>query len=475
MKTMITDIRGFWRLIGQSRRILIILAGFASAQAGPLQEAVIKTGCSQYQDPKTIEPLKKFKCSAMDKGCVTCHLDCNTLSPANQKEPPDYYLKAKEPALCLECHSASGKNISPAAAKDLSPAHDNQPLGKSRCSSCHDPHSSDIPKLILKYSHGPYNARLCSACHPAPVAGEVQLTKADVDSLCYECHTQFKAEMGGTKSQHKLLSQSKRSCMECHDPHAANQEYQLKKPAQELCVSCHDEPSKGTTQGNALLPTSGGTNLQYLKLSSKYVHEPAKKSCLICHDAHASQFPKELRVSMHDLCMNCHGPNSETIVNSSQPFPLFNGLVSLPPKTFEKLKLFELPGKYVHEPVNVSCALCHDAHASDYAAELYAPVTDVCVACHGSNGMRLMPSKEPFPLFDGKVLVPPKSFDKLTVLSLIGDRIGHPTTKHPVWVAATADKAELNCITCHVSHSASTGPKLLANTKEVTCQKCHEM
>ena len=190
---MITDVRGFWSLIRQSTRILIILTCFASAQAGPLQDAVIKDGCPKYQDQKTVEPMKKFVHKAMEKGCAACHLDCNQLSSANQKEPPDYYLKAKEPALCLECHSASGKDkdMSP-AAKDLGPAHDNQPLGESRCSGCHDPHSSDIPKRIPKFPHGPYSTRLCSACHQKPVNNKIRLTAGNVDSQCYTCHTQFK-------------------------------------------------------------------------------------------------------------------------------------------------------------------------------------------------------------------------------------------------------------------------------------------
>jgi len=263
--------------------------------------------------------------------------------------------------------------------------------------------------------------------------------------------------------------------MECHDPHAENQEFHLKKPVQELCVSCHDEPPEQGAPRPKSPPEYEIPNIQYLKLSSKYVHEPAKKSCLICHDAHASQFPRELRVSIRDLCMDCHGPNSEKIVHSSQPFPLFNGLVSLPPKLFEKLPLFELPGKYVHEPVNASCAFCHDAHASNEAKGLYAPVTDLCLACHGTNGIRMVRSNEPFPLFGGKVIVPPKTFEQITILKLKGGRLGHPTVDHPVWVAPTADKAELNCVTCHASHSSSTGPKLLISDKEATCEKCHEM
>jgi predicted CXXCH cytochrome family protein len=460
------DVRGFWNLIGKSARILIILACFESAQAASLQQAAVRDGCSKYQDPKSIEPLKKFREPALEKGCVACHLDCNQLSPANRKDPPEFYLKAKEPEVCLECHASSGK--------DLSPTHDNQPLGKSKCTGCHDPHSSDKEKLLLKFSHGPYAARLCSSCHPKPANGKVGLTAATVDSLCYECHSQFKAEMAGTKSRHQLLEKSNRSCMECHDPHAANHEYHLKKPAQDLCLGCHaDQP---TQMAKADKPPQGfdASKMEHLKMSSKYVHEPARKSCLICHDAHASQHPKELRVAGGDLCKDCHGPNAETIVQSNQPFPLFNGLVSLPPKTFEKLSRFELPGKYVHEPVNVSCAFCHDAHASDYPTELYASVTEVCLACHGPKGIRMFRSTEPFPLFEGKGSVPPKSFERLVILNLRGN-LGHPTEKHPISAAATADKAELNCLSCHSSHSASTGPKLLVKEKQDLCHQCHEM
>ena len=463
------DAHGFWSFIGKSARIWIILSCFASTQAGPLQEAVLKGrgGCLQYQDPKSLEPLKKFVEPGLKQGCSACHLDCNRLSAANRKEPPEHYLKAQEPALCMGCHASLGK--------DLAPAHDNQPLGESKCSGCHDPHSSDTPKLLLTYPHGPYAAGLCSACHPKPVDGKVGLTAADVDSLCYSCHANFKAEMAGAGSRHKLLDKSRQACMECHDPHAANQEYHLKKPAQELCLGCHVEHPEKAAKAGKPSPEHELSDVEYLKLSSKQVHEPAKKSCLLCHDPHASGFPKELRVAVNDLCTSCHGPNSEKIVQSSEPFPLFNGLVSLPPKTFDKVTRLELTGKYVHEPVNVSCALCHDAHASDHDKELYAPVVDLCLACHGSNGMTMMRTiqTQPFPLFGGKVTVQPKAFDKLTVIDIINGRFGHPIADHPVFVAATEDKPELNCITCHSSHSASTGPKLLAADKKATCEKCH--
>jgi predicted CXXCH cytochrome family protein len=461
--------------IRHSVSALVLLTACAQLPAVQLQQMVTKNGCSKYQDPKTIEPLKKFKHPALEKGCVACHLDCNQLPPGNPQESQDYYyLKAKEPALCLECHAAASK-------KDLAPAHANQPLGNSKCSGCHDPHSSNIPKRILEFSHGPYKARLCSACHPTPVGGKVQLAAADVDTLCYECHTEFKGEMESTKIRHKLLSQSNRSCIECHDPHAANQENVLKKPVQDLCLGCHVEPSNKTIPGNLALSMPSqeaghDRNAQYLKLSSKYVHEPVSKSCLLCHDAHGSEFPYELRAPERDLCMDCHGANSEKIVQSSQAFPLFNGLVSLPSKTFEKLSHLELSNKYVHEPASVSCAFCHDAHASDYPMELYSSVQDVCLACHGLNAERILRSEQPVPLLEGKVILPPKVFKALTMINLVNGKFGHPTAKHPVYAPATGDKPELTCVTCHASHSASTGPKLLVNEHDRLCYSvCHEL
>jgi predicted CXXCH cytochrome family protein len=473
--TMIRRFNVSCDFIRHSACVLILLAACAPLPAVQLQQSVIKDGCSKYQDPKNIDMQKKFKEPALEKGCVACHLDCDQLSPGNQQEPPDYYLKAKEPELCLECHTAS--------KKDLAPAHDNQPLGNSKCSGCHDPHTSNIPKLMREFSHGPFKARLCSACHPKPVDGKVQLAAADMDQLCSDCHTDFKEELEGTKSRHKLLSQSNKSCMECHDPHAANQEYVLKRPVQDLCLSCHVEnpdktiPKSLPSQQTVNAPTgSDDKSSQYLKLSSKHVHEPVRKSCLLCHDAHGSDFPKELRAPVRDLCMNCHGTNSEKIVQSSQAFPLFNGLVSLPPKTFEKLTHLDLSNKYVHEPANVSCIFCHDAHASDYPAELYASVQDVCLACHGSNAELIVRSERPFQLLGGRVTLPPKTFQALTMLRLVNGQSGHPVSNHPVSAPATADRPELSCITCHNSHSTPTGQKRLVARQEELCYSlCHKM
>jgi predicted CXXCH cytochrome family protein len=220
---MTRDFERRWDDLGLSIPLLIILAACAPLPAAQLQQETVENECLKYQDPNTLTPQKKFKHPALDKGCVSCHLDCREASQAaGSQQMPAYYLRAKQPDLCLECHTTS--------KQDLSAAHSNQSLAQVQCSSCHESHSSNSPKRIPDVPHGPYDARLCSACHSAPLDGKSQLVAADIDALCYECHADFKIRIDSAKSRHTLFSESKTSCVECHDPHATNQQYVLKKP-----------------------------------------------------------------------------------------------------------------------------------------------------------------------------------------------------------------------------------------------------
>lgn len=463
-KALIRDITQLCRLPGAFKYILIILAACLPLMAAQSQKETARNDCARYTDPSTLTPLKKYKHPALDQGCTVCHLDCNEISHAagsRKLEPP--YLKAEEPDLCLECHSAS--------KQDLSETHGKQPLAQVRCSGCHDAHSSNSPERIPDVSHGPFEARLCSSCHAAPLDGMVQLTATTTDALCYGCHSEFKASVSGAKSRHMLFSLSSDSCIECHDPHAANQAFVLKKPARDLCIGCHTANAEKDTP--SAQPKQPGMK-SYLNLSSRYVHEPAGVSCLFCHDAHASDFPYELHAPMPGLCMGCHGANAEKIVQSTQPFPLFEGRSVLPPKIFEKLPSLDLSLKYVHEPVGVSCAFCHNAHASSFPKELHAPVHELCIACHGPNAQKIVQSEEPFPLFDSHVSLPAKVFKKLTGLVLTPDgKRGHPEEGHLVFVPATDKKPEFNCLTCHTPHATDANDKLVVKHKEFNCLDCH--
>ena len=64
---------------------------------------------------------------------------------------------------------------------------------------CHNPHNSERRKLLLK----------------------------SVPQLCFECHSDIEDLATKSKVKHGALSTEK-SCLNCHDPHAANVEHNLK-------------------------------------------------------------------------------------------------------------------------------------------------------------------------------------------------------------------------------------------------------
>jgi predicted CXXCH cytochrome family protein len=198
----------------------------------------------------------------------------------------------------------------------------------------------------------------------------------------------------------------------------------------------------------------------------------------LCHDPHASEFTKELIAPVYDLCMGCHGENAETILNSTEPFPFLNGLRSLPPKSYKELPYLDLNAEYVHEPVRTSCVFCHEAHSSKNEKIIYAPLNELCLACHNdSNAERILRSNRPFPLFDGKVQLPPGVFEKLSEIHLVkGGRVGHPLQNHPVYIPKTETEPEFNCLTCHTSHASTTGlQRWKDKDRSSLCMECHEM
>jgi predicted CXXCH cytochrome family protein len=168
--------------------------------------------------------------------------------------------------------------------------------------------------------------------------------------------------------------------------------------------------------------------------------------CAECHDAHATNQQFLLKKPDPELCSRCH--------------------------------LNLTAGKrFVHEPVLLSCTLCHDPHASDNASDLHVPVNELCLGCYGENAEKITYSRRPLSLFEGRVSLPLKYFEKkMKPLRLSPDGLtGHPTEGHPVYVPADGNKPELNCLSCHFPHADASSPQLLREGKDTLCLRCHKM
>lgn len=225
--------------------------------------------------------------------------------------------------------------------------------------------------------HGPVSRGTCETCHSDDIGGHVFPLKRQGNALCTFCH----AVSGQRKHQHAVVD--KNGCMTCHQPHASKTKFLLKADSvQFLCLKCHDLPLKKYSHepfaagqcttchepheadARALLRGGDGPaqcftchkQLKDQMAKASDVHRPAAKDCLKCHDAHASDHPRELKFPVAQTCLKCHKEIANTIAHAS---------VSHSAAT-----------------AGAACANCHNAHASMHGELLNDRTDKLCDTCH---------------------------------------------------------------------------------------------
>jgi predicted CXXCH cytochrome family protein len=105
--------------------------------------------------------------------------------------------------------------------------------------------------------HGPYAARLCSACHRVGT----NVLVLPIEKLCFNCHVLQLDK----KYVHGPVAAG--GCKICHDPHGSSFPYLLVSEARNFCLRCHNE--KDIAKNEAHQGVAG-------------------EECTDCHDAHSS-------------------------------------------------------------------------------------------------------------------------------------------------------------------------------------------
>jgi len=142
-------------------------------------------------------------------------------------------------ATCGRCHPQE-KN------KQLRFAH--MPLGEQKieCTSCHNPHGSTGPKLLLANS---------------------------INETCYTCHAE---KRGPFLWQHMPVTEN---CANCHDPHGSSHEKMLKASRPRLCQQCH---ANGSGHPAAPRSATAPADMQFVY----------NRQCSNCHfNIHGSNHP----------------------------------------------------------------------------------------------------------------------------------------------------------------------------------------
>lgn len=314
--------------------------------------AAVEPSCAS---PQCHEKLLKGKTvHPVTESCDTCHESVATPHP--QKGKKTFKLGAPVAELCANCHDAFGKK-----------AHVHPPVKDGECATCHDPHSSDQPKLLVsqvgelcgnchsdhvefKVVHGPVSAGECTACHTPHESAEKALLLTKGDQLCFGCHTDIQEGLK-KKVVHAAVEAG---CTSCHNPHGSAQRKLLAEAGAALCFGCHGEM---------------GEKVQ--KATVAHAPVASEKGCGSCHSPHATDQAKLLLQPEKDLCLGCH----KTILTKAMTV--------------------------LHGPIaKGQCAPCHEPHGSPnpnllvrgFPREPYVAYTDkefdLCFGCHNRDLLR---------------------------------------------------------------------------------------
>jgi predicted CXXCH cytochrome family protein len=192
----------------------------------------VEVDCNKCNAGLTIR--MKVVHAAVSMGCPSCHSGIADALKVPHAKTATFTkgLSAEQPELCYGCHDKTkfAKKTVHAAVQ----------MG---CLTCHDPHSSDNPGILVKSHY----------------------------DICLDCHDQVKKSphanagfgmaghpVGGEKSSkrgHKEVAKDPKregkafSCASCHNPHSLDSVKLFRYPgnkAMDLCTNCHStDPMQG--------------------------------------------------------------------------------------------------------------------------------------------------------------------------------------------------------------------------------------
>jgi predicted CXXCH cytochrome family protein len=157
-----------------------------------------------------------------------------------------------------------------------------KPITEEGCTPCHDPHSSKNNKLIVS-------------------------TKDD-KFLCYNCHKDYTLDEQKEKISFIHDPVLKEECFKCHEIHANDNKYLLKKALHMLCNNCHPKLEKEHhVIEKAVLEKKGSESpLESMRtIPESFIIKGKNLLCINCHVPHSSQ-EEFLLKNKKALCTLCH-------------------------------------------------------------------------------------------------------------------------------------------------------------------------
>ncbi|NPB08462.1 MAG: hypothetical protein GXN96_05990 [Aquificae bacterium] len=364
----------------------------AAAERPPEQKVVKRLPLEEF--PKEFLPLKRVLHPPFKMGaCAVCH-QVDEHGKVIKRGKKALLTKARIDELCYSCHK-----------ERYLKRYDHKPVKRGECLKCHDPHQSDTDRLLVarsvpelcaschapqkakklgvkkvvdvnvKYKHKPVKEN-CLECHDPHTSNFPKLLVTHLDwrkEFCLECHSKVKDPkvrkridltewIESVRVKHDAVYEENK-CANCHNVHGSNHKAMLLKNPVDVCLDCHNKPLKKSEKDYKLLNIA-----KHLK-ENKYWHKPIKEykkrgGCAACHNPHGSNnafilkgfFPEQFYLkglAMRDLiCFECHKERERFTEKYTYTATKFrNGNLNL-------------HWVHVQGRKGRTCIACHDPHAS---------------------------------------------------------------------------------------------------------------
>jgi DmsE family decaheme c-type cytochrome len=241
--------------------------------------------------------------------------DCNACHNPHASGFPQQ-LRSEPTEICFECHTDRD---------DIQQFRDSHAPVKEKCTNCHEPHRSEARYLLHEQSpglcfgcheelaannsvtnpHDPFMNGTCDDCHNVHGSAQPKLLHEPLTQVCFECHDDMEEYMVAQTYKHGPIQDN--DCVACHNPHGSDYNRILRKYfpkdfyvayAEEnyaICFECHNRQIALEPETETLTDfRNGKRNLHYLHVNK----QEKGRSCRACHQVHASNQKKHIRVSV---------------------------------------------------------------------------------------------------------------------------------------------------------------------------------
>ncbi len=342
--------------------------------------------------------------------------------------------------ICAECHDAD----------DTDAAHP-IPVRRADCRTCHLPHGSKNTHMLRGSSqHVPFEEGSCDACHRKPRGTRVRLLQ-EGGALCEACHGDVASE--GDAVVHTALKQGR--CVECHEPHSADQPHLLKAAGGELCFACHPEIAERAKGAGA--------------------HQALEDGCDSCHDAHSSNRRAMLVDDEDELCRACHDSSDPDLrrLHFGANMGTTRCLGCHDPHGSSSMPL--IANGSIHPPFREGCSNCHGGSAQELEG---GGGNALCVVCHDDVAETIATAAVPHPAMEIAECVdchsPHASRQKKLLRSGGGEICLSCHEEQAGKAGDTVHRAItwIGCQSCHVPHGGTEKHLLRASGNDL-CNGCH--